>query len=136
MLAVVDTGPLYAIIDEDDADHLRCRAALEDPRYRLIVPTLVVAEVTYLVGTRLGPKAEATFLRGLVDMHVEAPTPDDWPRIAGLVQQYRDFPLGGADASIVALAERLNVETVITLDDRHFRAIRPAHRKAFRLLPT
>ena len=68
-------------------------------------------------------------------MHVEAPTPDDWPRIAELVKQYADLPLGGADASIVALAERLEIETIVTLDDRHFRAVRPRHRKAFRLLP-
>ena len=68
-------------------------------------------------------------------MHVEAPIPDDWPRIAELVDQYGDFPLGGADASIVALAERLDIETVVTLDDRHFRAVRPRHRTAFRLLP-
>jgi hypothetical protein len=68
-------------------------------------------------------------------MHVEAPTPDDWPRIADLVKQYDDFPFGGVDASIVVLAERLDIETVVTLDDRHFRAVRLRHRKAFRLLP-
>ncbi|MGH9657501.1 MAG: PIN domain-containing protein [Bryobacteraceae bacterium] len=66
---------------------------------------------------------------------MEAPTPDDWPRIANLVQQYGDFPLGGVDASVVALAERLDIETIVTLDDRHFRAVRPRHRTALRLLP-
>jgi predicted nucleic acid-binding protein len=135
MLAVVDTGPLYAVVDEDDADHGRCRAVLEQTEYRLIVPTLVIAEATYLIATRLGPLVEAQFLRSLTRMHVEAPTPDDWLRIADLVKQYRDFPLGGVDASVVALAERLNVEIIVTLDDRHFRAIRPGHRKAFHLLP-
>ena len=55
MLAVVDTGPLYAAVDQDDADHARCRAALEDAAYRLVIPALIVAEATYLVGTRLGP---------------------------------------------------------------------------------
>jgi predicted nucleic acid-binding protein len=135
MLAVVDTGPLYAVVDEDDADHARCRAVLEQPAHRLIIPTLVIAEVTYLVGTRLGPDVEAQFLKSLTRMHVEAPTPDDWPRIADLVEQYGDFPFGGTDASIVALAERLDIETLVTLDDRHFRAVRPRHRKAFRLLP-
>ena len=135
MLAVVDTGPLYAVVDEDDADHARCRAVLEQAEYRLIIPTLVIAEATYLIGTRLGPGVEAQFLKSLTRMHVEAPTPDDWPRIADLVEQYGDFPLGGADASIVALAERLDIETIVTLDDRHFRAVRPRHRKAFRLLP-
>lgn len=135
MLVVVDTGPLYAVVDEDDGDHARCRAVLEQPEHRLIIPTLVIAEATYLIGTRLGPDIEAQFLRSLTRMHVEGPTPDDWPRIADLVKQYGAFPLGGADASIVALAERLDIETIVTLDDRHFRAVRPRHRKAFRLLP-
>jgi predicted nucleic acid-binding protein len=135
MLVVVDTGPLYAVMDEDDADHTRCRTVLEQPGHRLVIPTLVIAEVTYLVGTRLGPDVEAQFLGSLSRLHVEAPTPDDWTRIAELVKQYGDFPLGGADASIVALAERLDIETLVTLDDRHFRAVRPRHRTAFRLLP-
>jgi predicted nucleic acid-binding protein len=135
MLAVVDTGPLYAVVDEDDADHARCRAVLAEAGHRLIVPTMVIAEATYLVGTRLGPDVEAQFLRSLASLHVEAPMPDDWPRIADLVEQYGDFPLGGTDASVVALAERLDVETIVTLDDRHFRAVRPRHRKAFRLVP-
>lgn len=136
MLAVVDTGPLYAAVDEDDADHARCRAALEQPEHRLIIPALVVAEATYLIGTRLGPDVEARFLESLTHMDVEAPTLDDWSRIAQLVKQYGDFPLGGVDASVVALAERLDVETVVTLDDRHFRAVRPRHRQAFRLSPS
>jgi predicted nucleic acid-binding protein len=135
MLAVVDTGPLYAVVDEDDADHARCRAVLEEAGHRLIIPMLVVAEAAYLVGTRLGPQVEARFLQSLTRMHVECPTPDDWSRIADLVKQYGDFPLGGVDASIVVLAERLDIETVVTLDDRHFRAVRPRHRRAFRLLP-
>jgi hypothetical protein len=135
MLVVVDTGPLYAVVDEDDGDHARCRAVLEQAEHRLIIPTLVIAEATYLIGTRLGPDIEAQFVRSLARMHVEGPTPDDWPRIADLVTQYGDFPLGGADASIVALAERLDIDTIVTLDDRHFRAVRPRHRKAFSLLP-
>ena len=135
MLAVVDTGPLYAAVDEDDADHVRCRAALEDTRYRLVIPALIVAEATYLIGTRLGAEIEARFLRSLTAMDVEAPAPDDWSRIADLVAEYRDFPLGGTDASVVALAERLGAETVVTLDERHFRAVRPKHRRAFRIVP-
>ena len=44
---------------------------------------------------------------------MEAPTPDDWPRIADLVKQYGDFPFGGVDASIVVLAERLAIERTL-----------------------
>jgi len=135
MLVVVDTGPLYAVVDEDDADHARCRDVLERAAGHLIIPTMVVAEVTYLIGTRLGADVEARFLRSLTRMAVEPPAADDWKRIADLVEQYADFPLGGADASVIALAERLAIDTIVTLDDRHFRAVRPRHRKAFRLLP-
>lgn len=135
MLAVVDTGPLYAVVDADDADHARCRAVLEDAGCRLVIPALIVAEATYLVGTRLGAEVESRFLRSLAEMDVEAPAPDDWPRIADLVQRYADFPLGGADASAIALAERIGAETIVTLDARHFRAVRPKHRHAFTIVP-
>ena len=43
MLAIVDTGPLYAVVDEDDADHARCREVLEEAEHRLIIPALVQA---------------------------------------------------------------------------------------------
>lgn len=135
MLAVVDAGPLYAVTDADDADHGPALAVLQRPDLSLVIPALVVAEVTYMVGRRLGATAEAGFVRGLADFDVEAPTPEDWPRIAELVEQYADFPLGGVDASVVALAERLGTDLVVTLDRRHFRAVRPRHAPAFRLLP-
>jgi hypothetical protein len=86
------------------------------------------------VGRRLGADAEAHFLHGLKHFDVEAPAPEDWPRIAELVERYRSFPLGGTDASVVTLAERLGAELVITLDHRHFAAIQPRDR-AFELLP-
>jgi predicted nucleic acid-binding protein len=59
----------------------------------------------------------------------------EWSRIGALVEQYGDFPLGGADASVIALTERLETDLVITLDRRHFRAVRPRHCPAFTLLP-
>ena len=65
LLAIVDTGPLYAAVDADDLDHGRCIAAMSRPGLRLVIPTMVVAEATYLIGTRLGPKTEAAFLRSL-----------------------------------------------------------------------
>lgn len=135
MLAVVDTGPLYAVADADDQDHQVCRAVLERPDLELVVPALVVAEAAYLVGRRLGPVAEAAFIRGLADLEIEAPTGDDWNLIAELVERYGDFPLGATDASVAVLAERLDTDVVITLDRRHFGALRTASGGAFNLLP-
>jgi hypothetical protein len=101
----------------------------------VVIPALVVAEVSYLLGTRLGPRAGATFMRALATEDVEAPTSEDYARIAQLVEDYADFPLGGVDASVIALAERLDTATVITVDRRHFTTVRPAHREALELLP-
>jgi uncharacterized protein len=59
----------------------------------------------------------------------------DFPRIVELMRQYADNGIGFVDASVVAVAERLNVRTVLTLDRRHFGAIRPRHCTALEILP-
>lgn len=135
LIAIIDSGALYADIDTADEDHPRCRAVLEDGGYELVIPAMVVAEVCYLVENRLGATAEASFLRALADLEVEAPAPEDWPRIAELVERYADFPLGGTDASVAVLAERLGTDVIVTLDRRHFGAIRMRDGRAFTLLP-
>lgn len=135
MIAIVDTGPLYAVADADDDAHAACLAVLERTDLELVVPALVVAEATYLIGRRLGPGAEAAFLRGLEAFEVEAPTAPDWPAIAALVERYGDFPLGGTDASVAVLADRLGTDLIVTLDRRHFGSIRSASGNSFRLLP-
>ncbi|MEM7245012.1 MAG: PIN domain-containing protein [Acidobacteriota bacterium] len=134
-LAIVDAGPLYAVTDTDDADHVRCRRLLERPDLHLVLPALVITEVTYLIGKRLGAGAEAAFLRGLDSLDVAEPQDTDWPRMAELVERYRDFPLGGTDASVIALAERLDTSLVLTLDHRHFGAVKPKHCPKLELLP-
>ena len=134
-VAVVDAGPLFAAADTRDRDHRACVAVLSRSDLRLVIPTLVVAEVSYLIGERLGPGVEAVFLHDMARSEVVAPEPEDWHRIAELVRQYADFPLGGTDASVVALAERLRTDLVITLDRRHLGAVQPRHCKSLRLLP-
>ncbi len=135
MLAVVDAGPLYATADADDDQHEACLAVLARADLRLVVPALVIAEATYFIGRRLGPAAEAAFLHGLGSLDVEGPAREDFERIAELVERYANFPLGGADASVVALAERVGASTVVTLDRRHFAAVKPRHADTFDLLP-
>lgn len=101
------------------------------------MPTLVITEVVYLIGSRLGSDAEVRFLGDLAsgDLGVEPVAASDWLRIAELVHQYRDLPLGAVDASVVATAERLQESTIATLDQRHFSVVRPQHTGAFTLLP-
>jgi predicted nucleic acid-binding protein len=135
LIAIVDAGPLYAAVDADDNEHERCLSVLQRDDLELVVPAMVVAEVSYLVGRRLGAATEAAFLRSLSAVEVEAPSADDWQDIADLVQRYGDFPLGGTDASVAVLAERLGTDVIVTLDRRHFAAIRMSNGRPFRLLP-
>ncbi len=102
-----------------------------------MIPTLVVTEVSYLVGTRLGATAEVRFLGDLASGHlgIEPVAASDWLRIAELVYAYRDLPLGTVDASVVTAAERLSATTVATMDRKHFSVVRPRHCTAFDLVP-
>jgi predicted nucleic acid-binding protein len=134
-VAIVDAGPLYAALDTDDANHEAALSVLNAEGLIHVVPVMVLAEVLYLCGTRLGAAAEAAFLESAGELDVRGPALEDWPRIGELVRQYADFPLGGVDASVVALAERLGTDVVITFDRRHFGAIKPRHAPAFTLLP-
>lgn len=135
LIAVVDSGPLYAVVDRSDSAHARCLEVMKRGDLRLVIPALVVAEVTYIVGRRLGSRVEAAFLAGLTRFDIDAPAGDEWTRISDLVRQYSNLQLGGTDASVIALADRLKTTTVVTLDRRHFLAVKPNHCKAFDLLP-
>ncbi len=59
----------------------------------------------------------------------------DAGRMAELAERYADLGLGGTNASVVALAERLGITSIATFDRRHFTVVRPAHVEAFDLLP-
>jgi uncharacterized protein len=134
---VVDAGVLYAAADRRDRNHRGCVELLHDAADPVVVPALVVTEVAYLLGDRLGPYAETRFARSLArgELLVEGPTPADWSRVAELCETYEDLPLGIVAASVVAVAERLGADSIATLDRRHFPVVRPRHRDAFMLLP-
>jgi len=124
-------------VDADDRHHASSLDLLRTHPGPLIVPELVITEVVYLIGSRLGTEAEIRFLGDLAggDFVVESVAAGDWLRIAELVGKYRDLPLGTVDASVVAAAERLDITLIATLDRRHFSVVRPAHTSSFALLP-
>jgi hypothetical protein len=132
-----DTGPLVAVLNANDADHQRCTDLLEEHPGPLLVPSPVVAEVCYMVESRVGPVAEAQFLRSLAsgELVFTELTRPDLARMAELVERYADLPLGAADASVIAIAERLGVHEIATLDRRDFTVVRPSHVGALTLLP-
>ncbi len=136
-MLIVGAGPLYAAAASGDEDHTRCVELLATASRPLLVPELVVTEVSYLLSDRIGPHAELAFARSIAEgeLIVEPVLDSEWQRVAELVEQYADLPLGMADASLVALAERHAQEQVASLDHRHLSVVRPRHVTRLTLLP-
>ena len=139
-MIVCDTGPLVAAALSNDDDHHACVELLTGLRLaerQVLVPATVVAEVGYLLAREAGAAIESMFLRSLSNgdfVPVELGT-DDYARMADLVDQYADFPLGTTDAAVIAIAERLDISEIATLDRRHFTVVRPRCGVGFTLLP-
>jgi uncharacterized protein len=120
-----------------DTHHAIVSAWLEAEDDELATTPLIVAEADHLAGARGGPAAQRALRAGLA---AGAYLVDWWPgaiaATVGVAERHADTGLGLADASLVALAERLETITIATLDERHYRAVRPlAGGAAFRLLP-
>ncbi|HTL94789.1 MAG TPA: PIN domain-containing protein [Gemmatimonadaceae bacterium] len=134
---MADTGVLYALMDRDDAWHSRVRAWWARSRDDVLVPVVVLPEVAYLLGRRIGADAEVAFARAVSDGEfvLEGLAAEDVERAAELMGIYIDTPLGFVDACVVAAAERLDIVSVLTVDRRHFSLVRPRHVPSLRLLP-
>jgi predicted nucleic acid-binding protein len=140
-LILVDTNVAYALIDAAEPDHERCvQWFRRTGRTPLVVSPLVIAETCYLLDKKLGPEAEASFLgsvgngREFTYQLVELLSAD-LARMGALVRRYADRHLGGTDASLVAIAERLKITMIATVNRRDFDNVRPEHIPAFEVVP-
>ena len=136
-MILFDTNILVAAARTADVNHhiaVRLLNTMSEPR---LVPPTVVAEVCYLLSEWGGPDAEVRFLRDFRPggLRLAELTDTDVVRMADLAERYADLRLGGTDASLVAIAERLDIERIATFDRRHFTVVRPVHIDAFLLLP-
>ena len=124
-------------MDRDDAWHSRVRAWWARSRDDVLVPVVVLPEVAYLLGRRIGADAELAFARAISDGEfvLEGLAVEDVERAAELMGIYSDTPLGFVDACVVAAAERLDILNVLTVDRKHFSLVRPRHVPSLRLLP-
>jgi hypothetical protein len=137
MTLVCDTGPLYASIDRSDPDHETViRILRTEPRPHL-VPAPVLVELDYFVRKFMDASKFRAFVTDIVSGRFELIQldPADIERASDLEVTYGDADIGFVDASIIAVCERLNLDSVMTFDRRHFSMVRPAHRRFFNLLP-
>ena len=134
---IADTSGLLAFFNRSEPQHDAARsvvAALDAP---LVVSPYVVAELDYLVATRVGVEAELAVLEELTGGAYDLTSfeADDVARAAAVIAKYRDLSVGLADASIVVLADRHRTREVLSLDHRHFDVLRPLSGGRFKLLP-
>lgn len=137
MALVADSGALYALYDRRDRNHRAVTEAVALETGAILIPAAVLAEIDYLLRVRLGAAAEERFLEGIEKgaFTVEPFTLEDASFCRKLLVRYREMDLGLADASVVAVAERRGILRLLTVDERHFRAIRTTAGKRFTLLP-
>ena len=103
----------------------------------LVVSPYVVAELDYLIATRIGVKEELTVLSELASggYLLAALDETDLEQAVAVITKYQDQEIGVADASIVVLADRFQTRTILTLDRRHFEVLRPLSGGKFKVIP-
>lgn len=119
-MITLDTSAVFALVNRRDPDHERVRDALTADPGPYLIPAGALAEMTFLIEDRLGWKALDAFLADLEDGALRFECGDqDFARIRQLAQRYQNLPLGAADASVIACAERSGAR-VLTLNRRDF----------------
>ena len=136
-MILLDTSGLLAALVASQRAHRASRSALESDGGPLVLSPFVLAELDYLLTKTVGAATALAFLREVASGIYELATFDskDVAAAIGVMARYEDLGVGLADASIVVLAERLRTDRILTLDERHFRALRTPGGGSFTLLP-
>lgn len=134
---LIDTNIWLAAADRRSDRHGECAQVVRAYESNLASPVPVIAETSWLLLDRLGPSAHLGFLRMVTAGRLQAleQGDEDWRRCTELVERYADLRLDLMDASLIALAERLDEGTIATLNRRDFTVVRPRHVAAFDLVP-
>jgi predicted nucleic acid-binding protein len=135
---ILDTSGLLAALDASETHHADAAQALKASEPPRLLSPFVLAELDYLLAKRVSAQAARALLaevaRGAYEL---APFDgDDVAAALAVLERHADLDLGLADASLVVLADRHGVTDILTLDERHFRAVRGPRGRPFRLLPT
>ena len=136
-MILLDTSGLLAALDEDEPDHEASRNALEGESEPLVLSPFVLAELDYLLLRELGVEFELSLLREVAagSYALAAFDEDDVGAAEAVARRYADLRIGLADASLVVLAGRYRTNRILTLDERHFRALQTLAGDPFVVLP-
>lgn len=137
MAVLLDSGFLFASLNALESEHQSTIRVLKNIREPIVLPVPAITEVAYLLARDISNEAAGDFIASLAasELTLENPLQEDYLRSAEIIRQYADAKLDFVDALIVAIAERLNINRLLTLDRRDFQLIRPKHCTSFELLP-
>jgi uncharacterized protein len=135
--SLIDTGYLFAVFDDKDSHHQSCSKIFEREIVTAILPDIVIPEIAYLILRELDVKTLVEFLRAIADGEylIVRTTESDLERTAEILEKYNDNNIDLVDACIVAIAERLEIQKILTVDRRHFSVFKPIHCESFTILP-
>jgi predicted nucleic acid-binding protein len=131
---LIDTGAILALLDRKDRWHHPCVDAFAGLRLPLLTSEAVLTEVFHLVGGRSQEAAWRFVLSGAVS--IGAISDADLPAVHALMQQYSDCGMDFADATLVHLAQREGLHTILTIDHNDFETYRLGRRGRFRIVPS
>ena len=134
-IALLDTGAVLAMLNRQDQWHLPCIEAFSQLRKPLLTSQAVLAEIHYMVGDN--PRGVESAWRFVLSgaLTLGTITDAELPALARLMHQYRDRPMDFADATLVHLAQRESLSTILTVDVADFQTYRIGGQKRFRVLP-
>lgn len=136
-MIILDTSGLLAAIDGSQRQHAAVANALRAAEPPWLLSPFVLAELDYLLATRVGQAAERALLgevgRGVY--RLEAFGAEDIDAADHVITRHGDLDIGLADASLVVLAHRYAIRDILTLDERHFRVLRGPNGRPFHLRP-
>ena len=134
--SLIDTGFLYAIVDKSDARHEACVKAFEIEQNTLL-PEIVLPELAYLILRQSNYKGLSSFLRSITtgEFRLVKTEISDLERAAEILEKYADTKIDFVDCVIMAIAERLNITRILTVDRRDFSLFRPLHCDHFEIVP-
>ena len=136
-MIVADTSGLLALLNRREPAHKAVAAFVGSAEETLAISPYVLAELDYLLATRVGTEAELTVLRELAGgaFLLVSLAAEEVLQAGEVIGRYPDLGIGLADASLVVLAARFGTRTVLTLDRRHFDVVRPLSGGRFKIVP-
>lgn len=136
-MIVLDTSGLLAWLDGSERHHRQVAAAMATIEPPYLLSPFVLAELDYLLSTRVGATARRALVNEVAQgvYRLEPFSTADVGSALAILDRFADLDVGIADASIVVLSERHGTRDLLTLDERHFRILAPSPGRPFRLLP-